>query len=52
MSLIEAWLLEIMRCPRCSGTLEESVETTSLVCNGCSATYPVIDGIPDMVIDE
>lgn len=52
MTLIEAWLLEIMQCPRCAGTLSEDEPASTLVCLGCSASYPVVEGIPNMLIDN
>ncbi|MEM0129328.1 MAG: methytransferase partner Trm112 [Thermoplasmata archaeon] len=52
--------LEILRCPVCRGTLmlatrraegEEIVEGT-LTCPACGRTYPVEDGIPDLLPPE
>jgi SAM-dependent methyltransferase len=50
-------LLEILRCPECAKTLAlegehaaaSEVETGTLRCTGCNATYPVLDGIPRFV---
>jgi uncharacterized protein YbaR (Trm112 family) len=50
MTLIDPTLLDILRCPRCMGTLSEDVSRSVLVC-GEGHEYPVTDGIPDMVID-
>ncbi len=50
--LIAAELLEIMQCPLCAGGLHEEHEPPSLVCDQCGHRYPVIDGIPDMVVDS
>lgn len=52
MTLIEAWLLEIMQCPRCGEALGEDEPASVLVCLGCGATYPVVEGIPNMLVDD
>ena len=42
--------IDLLRCPRCRGTLERSA--AKLRCKGsCSTSYPLIDGIP-ILIDE
>lgn len=52
MSLIEGWLLAIMQCPRCEGGLVEDEAESRLRCEACAATYPVTDGIPDMIVTD
>lgn len=52
MTLIETWLLEIMQCPRCGGALAEDEAASALVCAGCAAAYPVVEGIPNMLVDD
>ncbi len=50
-------LLEILRCPVCRAELRlRSEETTGgevvkgmLTCTGCGETYPIEDGIPDLL---
>ena len=50
-------LLEILVCPLCKAELALSVVTEasgeivegSLTCKGCGETYPVEDGIPNML---
>jgi uncharacterized protein YbaR (Trm112 family) len=50
-------LLEILCCPVCRGDLTLKSETTegteiltgSLTCPKCPATYPIADGIPDLL---
>lgn len=50
MTLIAPELLEILRCPVDLSEVTEDVETSSLVCSGETVhTYPVRDGIPDMI---
>jgi uncharacterized protein len=50
MSTVSPTLLEILRCPRCHGSLVSDDARSQLVCSG-GHEYPVIDGIPDMVVD-
>ena len=52
---LEAWLLEVLACPRCLSPLREAEST--LVCTatapgGCGFGYPVRDGIPVLLMDE
>jgi uncharacterized protein YbaR (Trm112 family) len=50
-------LMEILRCPVCKGELELSVEAEdevevqkgSLHCQACNHTYPIDDGIPNLL---
>ena len=51
-TLISPDLLAIMQCPLCAGELAERNEPSALVCQKCGHAYPVIDGIPNMVVDE
>lgn len=41
--------LAMLRCPNCGGTLRDG---NPLVCSGCSAEYPLRDGIPRFVPAE
>jgi SAM-dependent methyltransferase len=41
-------LIEILRCPRCDGRMEEAGQT--FVCRGCSQRYPIMDGIPQLFV--
>ena len=41
-------LLEIVRCPRCLGRLDESGETVT--CRDCQQAYPMTDGIPQLFV--
>ena len=43
-------LLAILVCPVCRGPLQQ--EQAALRCARCSRSYPVRDGIPDMVVDD
>jgi ubiquinone/menaquinone biosynthesis C-methylase UbiE/uncharacterized protein YbaR (Trm112 family) len=49
MTLISQRSLEVLRCPDCGSTLHIGAgRHPSLLCDGCGATYPVVDGIPDL----
>lgn len=45
-------LLEIMQCPSCGGALRDVAEPPSLVCVECGLRYPVVDGIPVMLVER
>lgn len=51
MSTVSPILLEILRCPRCQSPVDSVEERSVLVCRGEGHEYPVVDGIPDMVVD-
>jgi uncharacterized protein YbaR (Trm112 family) len=50
-------LMEILACPVCKGELELTVEQEdekevikgSLYCKNCNETYPIEDGIPNLL---
>ncbi len=50
--LVAPELLAIMQCIRCAGALEEVAEPPSLLCTGCGLRFPVVDGVPVMLMDE
>jgi hypothetical protein len=43
-------LLEILACPVCKG--EVTLEENELRCKKCGRRYPIVNGIPNMLIDE
>ncbi len=49
-------LLSILACPKCKGELEYRErgegQPEVLVCHACKLVYEVIDGIPNMLIEE
>jgi uncharacterized protein len=45
-------LLELLVCPRCKGEIALTDDESWLACPACGLKYPVIDGIPHMLIDE
>ena len=51
-TLISPDLLAIMQCPLCTGDLAEQKEPPALLCQKCGHAYPVVDGIPNMVVGD
>jgi len=47
---VDKKLLEIVVCPKCKGDVAE--KKMFLVCEKCKLAYPVLDNVPDMLIDE
>jgi uncharacterized protein YbaR (Trm112 family) len=48
--VISPSLLAILVCP--VDKEDVRVEGTNLVCTACGRRYPIVDGIPNMLIDE
>lgn len=45
-------LLELLACPACKGSVTPDRRDEFLICGHCKLKYPVIDGIPVMLVDE
>ncbi len=53
-------LMEILACPLCKGDLEleiteekdGEIRAGSLSCNACQQTYPIVEGIPNLLPPE
>jgi uncharacterized protein len=50
--VIDAWLLELLVCPRCRGELRYEEDPESLVCEAEHLRYEVRDGIPILLVEE
>jgi len=48
--VISADLLEILACPKCHTKVE--LKDDKLRCPHCKVLYPIVDGIPVMLIEE
>ncbi len=48
--IIDPELLALLVCPADHAKLE--LNASSLVCEKCGRVYAIVDGIPNMVIDE
>lgn len=51
---IDPELLEIVRCPKCKGEVAErdTKGGHGLCCEQCKLLYPVVDEIPNFLIEE
>ena len=49
---LDPLLLEILVCPQCKGTLRLAPTGDGLICDRCRLRYPVVDDIPQMLVDE
>jgi uncharacterized protein YbaR (Trm112 family) len=48
---IAPWLLEILVCPACHGSLGPPA-ADGLECRACGRVYPIRDGVPVMLVEE
>ncbi len=47
--------IQIFVCPVCHGALrfdDEQGDGSGFVCGACSLLYPVVDGIPDFLLED
>jgi hypothetical protein len=49
---ISQFLLDILICPKCKGSLQINEDKTALFCQKCRLKYRIEDDIPVMLIDE
>jgi hypothetical protein len=47
---LDPMLLEVLACPECRVQVE--IEKDRLVCTRCGRRYPIVDGIPVMLVAE
>jgi len=50
--VISSELLEVLACPKCKQKIELSEDGLALVCQSDRLRYPIVDGIPVMLIEE
>src|SRR5213595_882773 len=50
MSLSEEKLIATLRCPNCGGELSHATGDTSLACEPCSLDFPIVNGVPRMLL--
>ena len=43
-------LLAIIACPKCNGDVKE--EKMFFLCEKCNLAYPVLNDVPNMLVDE
>ncbi|HLO27381.1 MAG TPA: Trm112 family protein [Geobacteraceae bacterium] len=49
---LSAELMAILACPKCKGSIESVEGGSFLACRNCRLRYPVVDGIPLMLIED
>jgi uncharacterized protein YbaR (Trm112 family) len=51
---VDPELLEIVRCPKCRGKVEERQAggTSGLACTACRLLYPIVDDVPDFLVED
>ncbi len=49
---IDQELRSILVCPQCKGELRDQREPECLICDRCGLKYAIVDGIPNMRIEE
>jgi uncharacterized protein len=49
--VISQELLEILACPKCHTKIQLR-EPDGLYCSNCKVVYPIVDGIPVLLIEE
>ena len=45
-------LLDILCCPACRQPVRPLADDTGLECVACCRVYPILDGIPVMLVEE
>lgn len=50
--MLDPCLLELLRCPACGSETPLEETETHLICRACERAYPVVDGIPHMLVEE
>lgn len=51
--MVDKALLQILVCPNCRGPVDYRGEDQVIACTGeCRYEYPVVDGIPHMLVEE
>jgi hypothetical protein len=45
-------LIQILRCPKCKGTLEQHEQPPSFVCQTCRLRFSIVDDIPNFILTD
>ncbi len=45
-------LIDILACPKCKGAVKLKEDQTGFTCEHCKLVYPIVDEIPNFLIDE
>jgi uncharacterized protein YbaR (Trm112 family) len=51
---LDPWFLELLACPACDDRppLRLSDDGSRLICDRCRREYPIIDGLPNLVVED
>jgi hypothetical protein len=49
---VDPRLIEILCCPSCRQTVRPLPDDRGIECVGCHRIYPIVDGIPVMLVEE
>ncbi len=52
MAAIDEQLLELLACPACDDRPPLRLEGETLVCDECHRIYPIVDGIPELLVES
>ncbi len=52
METFDPAVLATLACPACRADLSLGVGVTDLACVNCGRTYPVVDGIPALIVER
>jgi hypothetical protein len=52
LSLIDPTLAQVLVCTVDKADLVEDAEASRLECTECGRRYPVVDGVPHMIVEE
>ncbi len=52
ISFMNKELIKILVCPKSGGELEHDEKNNELICKESSLAYPIIDGIPIMLVEK
>ncbi len=52
MVALDPKLLEVLVCPSCRAHVEHKERRKAVVCLGCGLQYPVVDGVPVMLVEQ
>jgi uncharacterized protein YbaR (Trm112 family) len=50
--VLDPRLIEILCCPACREAVRALPDELGIECAGCRRVYPVVDGIPVMLVEE
>jgi uncharacterized protein len=49
---VDPRLAAILRCPSCRAEVRVLEDDRGIACTSCGLVYPIVDGIPVMLVDE